>query len=194
MIILRQKKFSNPAVRRGVRVIGDVVIDARDKVYRLLGVGNPIVNEQIRQNGKRGVRKLSGRIARLVPGNKEQAKIMTQANKVRAMEAAVKAEEYAMTHTPGQAVGSVVGEVVRRPVFVGGTVAGYVPLKWGIYIPGTTAMAGAGEAAVRQAIPGYNWTTKELSAFYNRTLPRIKQSPRDILQNITNSACYAFQG
>ena len=160
----------------------------------MLGVGNPIVNEQIKQQGKQGVRKLSGKIARLVPGNKDQAEIMKQAGKVKALKAAIKAEEYAMTHTPGQAVGSVVGEVIRRPIFVGGTIVGYVPLRWGIYIPGTTAMAGASDAAVRKFIPGYGWVTKKLSSFYNRALPYLKQSPKEILQNATNSACYAFQG
>ena len=53
MIILRQKRYSK--VKGLLKNLGNELVESRDALSKSLGLGNPIVREQVRQKGKKRV-------------------------------------------------------------------------------------------------------------------------------------------
>lgn len=171
-MIIKQKLYSNPAVRKLVRRVGEEVVATKNalrKSFRLKpSLQADMIDKALVEEGKAKAKKVAFRAAKGVPVNKEQARRIVAKKKVGALKKVVAAENYLGTHTPGQIVADGVGEVAKRPLFVATAGVGYAPLKFGVYIPGTNAAALAVDEGARKLVPAYNKVTNKTSNAYNK--------------------------
>lgn len=176
MIILRQKNYSSPLTR---------ALYGKEKLVS----GLKKSAARLRTNLTRAVSKspLSPKVIAaqelerkaVVDGKAAKRRAIQSKNKIKA------AKNYIGTSTPGQIASDAIGEVVRRPVFVGSAVGGYAPLAYGVYIPGTTPAALALEEGVRKIVPEYAKATDSLSKAYNK-------SGKKVVSNLVDSATKAI--
>lgn len=177
MIILRQKNYSSPLTN---------ALYGKEKLVS--GIKKSAA--RLRTNLTRAVSKspLSPKVIAaqelerkaVIEGKAAKRKAIQSKNKIKAV------KNYIGTSTPGQIASDAVGEVIRRPVFVGGAVGGYAPLAYGVYVPvPTTAAALALEEGVRKIVPGYAKATDSLSKAYNK-------SGKKVVSNLVDSATKAI--
>lgn len=178
MIILRQKQYSK--VKKFLKKAGDELIESRDALSKSLRLGNPIVREQVRQNGKK---KLADAIEK-IPLTKEELMLAANKEKIKTLEKIIKASEYIGTHSPGDAASEVVGKLIENPIGTGGTMAGYGTLLFGKLVPGTTAASWSAEASMRKLSSKYDKGTKRLKSRYDKgKLKNIIKAGGDSLAN-----------
>lgn len=177
MIILRQKNYSSPLTK---------ALYGKEKL--ISGLKKRAAG--LRTNLTRAVSK-SPLSPKVIAAQELEKKTIIEgkaAAKRRAIQSKNKikaAKNYIGTSTPGQIASDAIGEVVRRPVFVGSAVGGYAPLAYGVYIPGTTPAALALEEGVRKIVPGYAKVTNSLSKAYNKSGKRV-------VSNLVDSATKAI--
>ncbi len=176
MIILRQKNYSSPltkALYRKEKLVSGLKKGAaglRTNLTRAVSK-SPLSPKVI------AAQELERKVA--IDGKAAKRRAIQSKNKIEA------AKNYIGTSTPGQIASDVVGEVIRRPVFVGGAVGGYAPLAYGVYVPFTTPTALALEEGARKIVPGYAKVTDSLSKAYNKSGKRV-------VSNLVDSATKAI--
>ena len=107
MIILRQKRYSK--VKGLLKNLGNELIESRDALSKSLGLGNPIVREQVRQKGKK-------RVSEFTKSNEFDYLIKT-------LEALNKIGNYLKTTTIEKKVGDLGEFAAKRPINALGTAA-----------------------------------------------------------------------
>lgn len=174
MIILRQKTHSKSLVLKKVKSAGTSLNNLRDDIYNVIYRNNPtmqLTSRLVREQGEKNVENLSNNLAQLVPKSKTKAKKLLEQGKSKLVDLVkrpkekkvtteelqaklARISEYVKTHSPGQTAEEVMGNLVKNPVGVGGTIGGYAMVPLVGYVPGTTPASWALQGFVTRTNPG----------------------------------------
>lgn len=117
MIILRQKRYSK--VKGLLKNLGNELIESRDALSKSLGLGNPIVREQVRQKGKKRV----SEVIEKIPLTKKELRQLASKEKTKTLEALNKIGNYLKTTPIEKKVGDLGEFAAKRPINALGTAA-----------------------------------------------------------------------